>query len=125
MPLENWVWAVLYNDGKMLCQFDDSGAFHRISEIDQSRVKQWTLYQPAHIGTGRIHFVLPQGKNVKLIHKYKNFIFCAGTPQERRMKVYCIGYKIGEMPAVYTYVTKQGKFYQSFGEELELSNYIQ
>jgi len=91
VDLEKWIWAVLYRDGTELHQFDDLGIFHQIGEVDQAKVRMFSLYEPH--GKGRIDLIVPEG--AKLVHKYKWYVFDAATPHESRKKVYVFGYKLG------------------------------
>lgn len=115
VSLEKWIWGVVYKDGTELHQFDDNGVFHQIQEINQSEVAMWTLYEPK--GNGRIDFVLPEEKEVALIHKYRNFIFNAASDTERRARVYVFGYKVkGGLPH-YNFVMPNGTIIQSYGDQ--------
>lgn len=115
VELERWIWAVLYKDGTELHQFDDSGVFHQIGEVDQSQAKLWVLYQPN--GDGRIDFVIPENTEVALIHKYRHFIFNAATPREYRRKAYVFGYKVKGGLAHLNFVLPDDRIVQSYGEE--------
>lgn len=87
VPTERWQWGVVYNDGTELHQFDSSGVFHQIGEVDQDRATMFTLFRPDD-PTRRIDVpVLP---GMRLIHKYVN-VRPAGY--EHFIRVYCIGYK--------------------------------
>ena len=115
VALERWVWAVLYKDGTELHQFDDNGVFHQFKEIDVENVRLWVLYQP--LGNGRIDFVVPEGKEVSLIHKYRNFIFAAGSPNETRQRAYMFGYKVKGGQPHYNFVMPDDRIVQSYGED--------
>lgn len=116
VELERWMWGVLYKDGTELHQFDNAGIFHRIAEVDQSKVALWCLYQPGADKRGRIDFVVPEGKEVALIHKYRHFILNAGTKEETRKKVYIFGYKVkGGLPHL-NFVLPDDRIVQSYGE---------
>lgn len=91
---EVWRWEAYYDDGQMLKQFGDDGIFHQFSEIDQSRLTMFKMTSPIHPQTYSILFSDP---GMKLIHFYRNTILNAGTDQEQRTRLYCLGYekKIG------------------------------
>lgn len=117
VALENWIWAVQYEDGSELHQFDDQGRFHQIREIEQARARLWVLYQPQGKGDGRIDIVIPQGKEVDLIHKYRNIVFEAATPGEYRERVYVFGYKVKGCLPHYNFILPSGLIIQSYGED--------
>jgi hypothetical protein len=121
VPLEDWMWGVVYKDGTELHQFDDKGTFHRVGEIDQQNVKMWVLYQPH--GTGRIDIPLPKDKEVKLIHKYKRYVFNAKTEAEVKKTVHVFGYKVKGQTPHYNYILPDGRILQGIGEDVPLSNY--
>ena len=125
--LENWIWGAVYEDGTEFHQFDDNGNFHRIGEIEQSKVVMWVLYQPK--GDGRIDFVVPREedgklKEVALIHKYRNIVLEAGTPRETRHRIYIFGYKLKGQKSFYNYVMPSGTIVQSTEDNPALSQFI-
>lgn len=125
VALERWIWGVVYDDNTELHQFGNDGYFHQIGEVDQKRVKLFAMYQPNGTGDGRIDILIPEGKEVSLIHKYKIYVFAAGTPEERRDKVYAFGYKVKGGHTHINYIMPNGTVMQSFGdEEVALSNFM-
>jgi len=117
VKLENWIWAVTYKDGNELHQFDNQRTFHRLAEIDQSKVAVWTLYQPKGKGDGHITFVLPLDKEVALIHKYRNYVFNSGQKNEKKVRIYIFGYKVkGQVPH-YNFIMPDNRIVQSFGDQ--------
>ena len=122
VELENWIWGAVYTDGTELHQFDDNGVFHRIGEIDQSKVSMFVLYQPEGKGDGRIDFIVPKDedgnlKEVALIHKYRNIVFQAGTAEETRRRIYIFGYKVKGQSPHYNFVMPNGTIVQSNGDQ--------
>ena len=117
VALEKWIWGVVYKDGTELHQFADGGVFNRIGTIDQSKVAMFTLYNPEGHGDGRIDILIPADKEVALIHKYRNVVFNAGSPEETRRRIYIFGYKVkGGLPH-YNFVMPNGTIVQSYGEQ--------
>lgn len=116
VELEPWIWGVVYDDNTELHQFDDNGIFHQIGEVDQKRVKLFTLYEPNGMGDGRVDIFIPQGKEVALIHKYKNYIFAAGTQGEYRRRVPCFGYKLKGGHTHLNYIMPNGTIVQAFDD---------
>lgn len=137
--LENWIWGALYEDGTEFHQFTNDGIFHRIGEIDQSKVKMWTLYQPEGKGDGRIDFIMPREdvpedapkgtvgalKECALIHKYRNIVFNAGTPQEVRHRIIIFGFKIKGQKSFYNFILPNGNIVQSVDENPKISQFVQ
>jgi len=88
---ELWQWQIIYDDGTSLMQYDEKGAFHRISEIDQNRIKTATLF---NIKTGR-RISLEFQKGMELIHRYRRKVLNAGTQFETRETSYIWGWRKG------------------------------
>ena len=88
--LERWVWGVVYQDDTELHQFDDKGVFHQLSEIDQKRLKLFTMYKSDESGK-RIDVVMPEG--ARIIHKYRNL---RPFYMDKFVKVYMFGYRTGK-----------------------------
>lgn len=87
---ERWCWGVVYDDGTELKQFDSAFRFHQFQEINQPLVKMFVMFQPN--SEKRIDLVVPEG--AQLFHFYRNFILNQGTTEERKLKVFCFGWKI-------------------------------
>lgn len=87
---EKWVWGVVYKDGSQLNQFrDEDGSFHQFAEIVQEDVEMFVMHKfDDH--EKRIDMVV-EGKQI--FHFYRNLILNHGTEEERRVRVYCFGYK--------------------------------
>jgi len=129
VALERWIWGAVFEDGTEMHQFDDNGIFHRIGEIEQSKVVMWVLYQPQGMGDGRIDFIVPREedgslKEVALIHKYRNFIFAAGSPEETRVRAYVFGFKLKGQKSLYNFVMPNGTIVQSTEENPALSKFV-
>ena len=88
--LERWGWGVVYDDGKELQQFDDDGNFHRLAEIDQSKIKLFVMYKTDDSGK-RFDIVMPTG--ARIIHKYRNI---KPWYMDDFVKVYMFGYRTGK-----------------------------
>lgn len=116
---ERWVWGVVYTDDTELHQFDASGKFHQVGEIDQDRVKLAALYKFDDI-TKRID--LPWRPGMRLIHKYRNVILNAKMPDEVRAKVYMFGYKLGEQHH-FTFVLPDDRIIISPADDIALSKF--
>lgn len=86
---EKWAWGVIYNDGTELKQFCEDGTFHQFVEIEQSKVQMFIMYQLENHNK-RIDLVT-EGKNI--FHFYRHTTFSMLTPEQRKVQVYCFGYK--------------------------------
>lgn len=65
---ERWQWEVFYNDGTSLKQFDDTGIFHQIKEIDNSKIK---VFRMVNMINKDKFFDIYFSENMKFIHFYK------------------------------------------------------
>lgn len=100
VPIERWAWGVVYEDGSELHQFEDrgeQGVFHRIGEIEQDKIKMAVLYQPENLSK-RID--IDWKKGMRIIHKYRNFVFDYMSENPRKEKAYIFGYKDGEAHSI-------------------------
>lgn len=75
-----------------LHQFDKDGKFHLIGEVDQSRLKMFSVYKPTD-PTKRIDLPIVEG--MKIIYKYKNVHAYYFDKLGDTVKVYVAGYKSG------------------------------
>lgn len=116
VALERWVWRAIYKDGTHLDQFDDQGVFHQIREIQQENLVAFRMINTENPDK-HIHIFMPEG--AKFIHKYKNFILQAGTPNETRMKVYIFGYKAGSHHH-FNYILPNGTILQADHEDVAI-----
>jgi len=116
---ERWVWGVIYQDGKELHQFGKDGTFHQIGEVDQDRISMAVLYR---YGNMKKRIDLPWSPGMRIIHKYRNFVFDIGTPQERKVKVYIFGYKKGEQYH-FNYVLPDDRIIQSPEDNVEITKF--
>ncbi len=86
---ERWVWGVVYKDGTELKQFGDDGIFHQFGEINQKEVQMFVMYRLDNPDK-RIDLI-PNGKQI--FHFYRNVVLAMLTEDERRIRVYCFGFK--------------------------------
>ena len=92
IDLERWIWEAIYKDGTYLKQFDEeTKIFHRIAEIDQEKLDVFAMQSTEDENKRyEIHFT----EGMKLVHYYRHTVLELGTPNEKRFKFYCFGYKI-------------------------------
>jgi len=86
---ERWCWGILYKNHEELKQFGDDGIFHQVAEIDHNRIEMFTMYKLEDMGK-RID-LLVEGKQI--FHFYRQTVFNARTPEERKVTVYVFGWK--------------------------------
>lgn len=113
VPLERWVWGVVHKDGTELKQFDDNGFFHQIGEVEQERVKIFTMYQ-LNNPQKRVDLVVQPG--MKLIHKYRNVkpFYSADF-----IRVYMFGYKLNNQYH-YNFILPDDRIVQSPVDNVDL-----
>lgn len=113
VPLERWVWGVVYQDGTELHQFMADGTFHQIGEIDQDKVKMFCLYKPED-PTKRID--MPVRKGMKIIYKYK---MTKPFYLNDFVRIYCLGYKDGRHHH-FTFILPDDRMIVSNHEDVDL-----
>lgn len=87
---EAFKWVVTYADNTQLFQFDDiTLKFHQFREIEPKLIRS---FQMKARDQDIVYTILPPVGS-KLIHFYKNFIYNAGTPHEKRSRAYVFGYE--------------------------------
>lgn len=89
---ERWFWIAVYKDGTFLSQFGDDGVFHRVGEIDQDELERVFLVESETARCIVINWV----DGMRLIHKYRNVVLNVGTEDERHIRIYIFGWKLGE-----------------------------
>ena len=120
---ERWGWAVIYNDGAELGQFEGdpllvTGIFHQFKEIDQGKVKAFLMVKQ---GEGvRILLTAP---GARLFHLYRNIALNVGAPDERRLRVYVFGYKKDGRVA-YHYILPDDRLLISDTDLVNLTPYL-
>lgn len=90
---EKWGWCAIYKDNTELRQFDPSGEFHQVGEINQDELYLFSMYQ-VNDPSKRIDLIVPQG--AKIIHKYRNI---KPFYKESFLRIYLFGYKKGDQYA--------------------------
>ena len=87
VELEKWVWGVVYKDGTELRQFDSEGHFHQFKEIEQDKVKLFTMHRSDDLDE-RYDVVVTEG--MQLFHFYRHVkpYYLDGY-----VKVYVFGWK--------------------------------
>jgi len=119
VSIERWSWGVIYNDNTELHQFQDGepdGIFHRIQEIDWSRVKMFSMYKSDDIKKRIDILVTPE---MQVFHFYRNIkpFYLEGF-----VKVYVFGYKIkGTSETVYNFILPDDRVLVSSKDNVDLS----
>ena len=121
IPLERWAWGVVNKDGTELKQFDETGRFHQVGEIDQDNIEMAVLYKPEE-PEKRID--LPWKPGMRLIHKYRNvvFNFLGAEAEQRKAKVYIFGYKKGNDYA-YLFILPDDRIIFTPDETIDVTNF--
>lgn len=121
---ERWVWGVIYKDGSELHQFEQSGVFHQVGEIDQDKIKMACLYNFAEWQKKKDFskmskiIYLPWQPEMRLIHKYRN-IRPAGY-DEFAFRIYLFGYKYKDS-YLYYYVLPNDRVVLSPEDNIDLT----
>lgn len=116
VPIEKWVWSVLYKDGTSLEQFDKEGIFHQIGEVKQENVAVFTMRK---IDGKMIHIAIPEG--AKIIHKYRNYIMNFGSPEEKRERIFIFGYKKDNSHSHFNFILPNDDIIESDNENVPLT----
>lgn len=87
---EIWKWEAHYSDGSVLKQFDDDLNFHQFIEIDQSRLALFKMTSSVY---PQVYTLVFSDPTMKLIHFYRNTVLNTGTPDEKKIRLYCFGYE--------------------------------
>jgi hypothetical protein len=117
VPIEKWVWAVVYKDGTELHQYDiHTKLFHSITEVDLGNVEMLTMYctYDNENMEKRLDLIVPEG--AKIFHFYRQTVLEHGTENETKFTIYVFGYK-RDGKAHYNYILPNDKVVQS-GEDL-------
>jgi hypothetical protein len=92
---EVWQWVAHFSDGSILKQFDDDGRFHQIGEIDQEKLVAFQMVSSKFPQVYTLPFIADR---MRLVHKYINTGLGLGTPEFRKIRSYCFGYKTRGLP---------------------------
>ena len=88
---ERWSWVAIYRNGLILSQFDnDTLTFHQFREIDQSQLQ---FFKMVNRLTGQEFKLEFDPNTMDLIHFYRNVRVNVGTGKEKRLRLYCFGYR--------------------------------
>ena len=86
---EAWRWVAIYQDGKVLKQFDDHGTFHQFAEINQAELATFKMVNDDHPD----FTLLFNPEKMKLIHFYKRVRLNICTEDEVNITAYCVGWE--------------------------------
>jgi len=107
VPIEKWVWHVVYKDGTELYQFGkelDTGKlrFHQIGEIDMDNVD---VFEMIKVDNPKLRYSIRKSPEMKkIIHHYRRANLNLGTEDETHITFYCFGYKLSEDLSVYHFI---------------------
>lgn len=119
VAVERWAWGVVYDDDTEFHQFGADGVFHQFKEIEQDRVKMFTMYEVG--GEGRVDMPV---KNVQIFHFYRNLMLDQGTDDARTVRVYVFGWKDAETGATsYNYILPDDRIISADHDVAHLTAY--
>ncbi len=124
VPIERWVWGVVYNDNTELHQYDiNTGLFHNVAEINQSNAKMFTVYATEDNDNmdKRIDIMLPKG--AKIFYFYRNSVLEWGTENQTEVRIFVFGYKYKGVTH-YNWLLPNDKLIQSTEDLPDILNYI-
>lgn len=103
-----WRWEAHYEDGQVLCQFNDNtGRFHRFAEIDQSRLVRFKMVS-VHT---KQEIVMDFKQGDKLTHKYvRGLVHIPANDQGDLYKHHYFFYVFGVNKQIVS-LRKDGKLY--------------
>lgn len=123
--VEPWAWGVVYRDGSEFKQFGDDGVFHQFQEIKQGEVAMFVMHETKEEGARR--FDLMVNEDHQIFHFYRNMILAAGSPDEKRLKLYVFGWKNKKTgDCAYYYITPTGHIVSSGSHDsVEVSRIVE
>ena len=114
---EQWIGLPPQYEQDELLQFGTDGVFHRVGEIEQERVQNFSLFKPDSMMKDRIDIVVTEG--MRLIHKYRNV---KPYYMDSYVKVYMFGYK-QDGRHHYNFILPDDRIIQSNVENVDLPNF--
>lgn len=97
VPGEALGWKAVYSDGTKLHQFDDAtGTFHRIGEVDQSRLQRFMVVGRFDGGS---KLIIDWKPGMKLVHRYEVRAMQSGKAMSRRV---VFGWKLDGQHCLFT-----------------------
>lgn len=124
IPIEKWVWAVVYKDDSELHQYDlHTKTFHSFTEVEQDKVKMLTMYRTTDNENmdHRIDLMVPEG--AKIFHFYRQTVLEHGTENETKFTIYVFGYKRNG-DTHYNYILPNDKVIQACEDIGNIINFI-
>lgn len=102
VELERWIWTAVLDDEVEIVQFDQSGTFHRIGELDLSRVKRFSMVNTDDV---RKQISIALEPYMQPFHFYRHTVLAANKPEETRLKTYVFGFKdLRSNESIYYYI---------------------
>jgi hypothetical protein len=120
---ERWRWEIYYEDDSVLKQFDDDGAFHPFSDIDQTK----PIHKVQMVNDDQSPIVIYWKSGYKLIHFYtKNIMRVqAGIDIETQplesFRIYVVGYQYGHEKVMLAIMPDDGVIVIDDIERLQVS----
>lgn len=130
VPLEKWVWHVIYKDGTELHQFDKPEhdftelggstrcAFHRIGEVKMDQVAVFEMINTENPALR--HSIEACDGMERFIHLYRRARLNIGTSDETHVTYYCFGYVLNGVP-VYNFILPDGRIIVTTNRDIQLN----
>jgi len=123
VPIERWVWGVVYRDGSELHQFGNDGKFHRIGEVKQEEVTMATIYRYDNM---KKRIDIPFREGMKLIHKYRmvkpGAYDSVNAGPNGFVRCYMFGYKYGGAHS-YNFILPDDRIVTSPCDDVDLTKF--
>lgn len=123
VPLEEWVWHVVYEDGTELHQYereaDENGKrrFHQFKEIDQTKVKVFEMMNTKDTG---LRYSIDITEHVgQIFHFYRRSRLNIGRPDETKVVFYCYGAVIDGV-SVYNFILPDNRIVTTTNRDITL-----
>lgn len=123
VPLEKWIWRVVYKDDTEIFQFDqepdETGKhwFHQIGEVDMDNAK---IFEMINVENPELRYSIDVTDDMKkLIVFIRRTVLKVTTKQEQRVNVYCFGYKINGT-SVYNFILPDNRLVISTNRNIQL-----
>jgi hypothetical protein len=87
---ELWGWIAEFDDGSQLKQYDQTGFFHQLVEIDYKKLHVFKIVNQEN---GQVCGFRFDPKRHRLIYKYSRVILKGAGLPEKRLKAFVLGYE--------------------------------
>lgn len=113
---EVWGWRAIYHDGTELRQFADDGTYNKFCAIDKAKIAVLELIK---LADPRKRYTLDVSNGAQFFHFYRRTRLYALTPDEKRITLYCFGFKI-EGTSIYHFVLPDDRLIITTNRDIKL-----